>query len=734
MTALFTNLPRMARQPRRKRPAEATASAPVDNWPLQDGINVVLFAGMGGACQGLEDAGFPVHVAVNHDEIAIAAHKALNPHTKHIQADIYEVDPIEATDGRRVNILWGSPDCRDHSVAKGGAPRSPRVRSMPWQLCRWVGVLRKRGLGPASVYLENVREIRGWGRLIAKRDKETGRVIKLDGTVAAKGERTPVREQMLVRDPKCIGRTYRAWVRHIRSLGANYEDRDLCCADYKVPTIRKRLFGVALFDNLLPAWPVVTHGHRKCAAVQAGQLQPHVPAATIIDWSIPMRSIFDRDKPHAEATQKRVAVGVGRYVIGAEKPFLVHLTHHGARPAMSLDDAAATITGAHRGEVALVGPALIPTTHSKCPPRAHDGAEAAPTMTAAVKGGEFAVVAGSMIQTGYGERDGQAPRCLDIKDPVGTQVAGGAKHAVVAAHLTKFQQNSIGQDVEQPIDTVMAGAARFGVVGAYLQEHRTHSVGQPADEALTVQTTKDHHSVVAAWMVQLNNDGHGNIHQGRSLDAPMGVLTTTGSQMQLGGAFLVHQRGTSTAASAEDAIRALTTGGARGGDHVGVSAVFLTEYYGTGGQHCAADEALNTLSTADRFAVNTCSIAELSLTPFQYARARQTAEFLRRHGVWEGGDIVIVRGWILWDICMRMLTPKEAAAAHELRLPDLIRVRKRDRKGNVVLDDAGAEVWIERPLTKTEAMRLVGNSVPKRMAMLLAQANAPRALAVEAAE
>ncbi|NUB05819.1 DNA cytosine methyltransferase [Azospirillum sp. Vi22] len=99
---------------------------------------------MGGACQGLEDAGFPVHLAVNHDEIAIAAHRALNPFTKHLQADIYEVDPLEATGGRHVGNLWGSPDCTDHSVAKGGAPRSPRVRSMPWQLCRWVGVLRKR--------------------------------------------------------------------------------------------------------------------------------------------------------------------------------------------------------------------------------------------------------------------------------------------------------------------------------------------------------------------------------------------------------------------------------------------------------------------------------------------------------------------------------------------------------------------------------------------------------------
>jgi DNA (cytosine-5)-methyltransferase 1 len=154
-------------------------------WGFPVGINVVLFAGMGGACQGLEAAGFPVHVAVNHDAVAIAAHRALNPHTRHLHADIYEVDPVEATGGRPVAILWGSPDCRDHSVAKGGAPRSPRVRSMPWQMCRWVGTLRKRGLGPDVVFLENVREIRGWRRGDGPRD-ESGRHDRGPGRARAR--------------------------------------------------------------------------------------------------------------------------------------------------------------------------------------------------------------------------------------------------------------------------------------------------------------------------------------------------------------------------------------------------------------------------------------------------------------------------------------------------------------------------------------------------------------------
>lgn len=742
MNALFSDLPKQAapHHPRRRRPTKASMDEP---WPLEGKINVVLFAGMGGACQGMEEAGFPVHVAVNHDEIAIAAHKALNPHTHHLQADIYEVDPLLACRGRYVGNLWGSPDCRDHSVAKGGAPRSPRVRSMPWQLCRWTGVLRKRGLGPDAVYLENVREIRGWGPLIAKRDKATGRVIKLDGTVAAKGERVPVQEQQLVRDPRRVGRHYRAWVKHMRSFGAIYEDRDMCCADYGVPTSRKRLFGVALFDGRQPSWPEITHGHRTSEAVAAGALLPHVPAASFIDWSLPLPSIFDRKKSLAPATMKRIAVGMKRFVLEAEKPFLIHLTHQGASPAMDTEHAGNTFTGAHRGEVALVSPCVAGvnnvstracrvfptddplTTQCTVQGNALVGASIAPmfispnhtasyydffrghraddpgyTMTqnmghalvgAALvptiigAGGRAAqmppidiagalntsttkedrcVMAAHLVQTGYGERVGQAPRCLDIENSIGTQVAGGGKHAVC---------------------------------GTWMVQHNTGVVGHVPDESLS-------------------------------------TMTVAGTQQQVAGAYLIHQRGTGVASSPEDSARTLTTGGGKGGDHIGTCVGYLTEYYGTGGQHCAAEDAINTLSTLDRFAVTGGHVDHLPLSPDQIARARQVAEFLRAHGVWSGGDIVTFGAWIVVDIGMRMLRPEEAAAAHELTMPDLIRVKQRDRKGNVVLDAKSREVWNERPLTKTEAMRLVGNSVPKRMARLLLEYNARASLAMEAAE
>jgi DNA (cytosine-5)-methyltransferase 1 len=558
MNALFPTID-LPRLPNRKQVRKAKlASRIIPQWELDDAITVVLFAGLGGACQGLEEAGCPVHVANNHDDVALAAHQALHRHTRHVRGDIFDVDPVQATKGHRVKILWASPDCRDHSVAKGGAPRSARVRSLPWQVCRWAGKTR-----PAVVFVENVREIRGWGTLVAKRCHQTGRVIKLDGTVAARGERVPVFEQSLVRDDRRQGRSFRRFVAHLRSLGYDYQDRDLNCADYGVPTSRKRYFAVARRDGQPIAWPVRTHAPRHQAAALG--LLPHVAASTIIDWSLPLPSIFERKRPLADATHRRIALGLHRYVLNNPTPFLVPITHAGVRRCHPGDELLPTLTTAHRGELAIVAPVL----------------------------------------TGCGGRAGQVPRALDLQEPLGTQMAGGAKHGVVAAWMTQHNLGVVGHEMKEPLST----------------------------------------------------------------------LTTAGTQQNVTAAYFAHLRGTSNVLDATNPVPTITAGGG----HVATVAAFMTKYYSSGGQDQACDEPLHTLATKARFSVVSVAI----------------------HGV----------PYVVSDIGMRMLSPHEAAAAHELTLPAAITIN-----GTV------------RPLTKTECMRLVGNSVPKRMARLLAQANAAHAL------
>lgn len=397
---------------------------------LRDGeIAVDNFAGGGGASTGVARAiGRSPDIAINHDAAAIAMHAANHPTTEHYQESVWKVDPVKACAGRPVGLAWFSPDCTHHSKAKGGKPRKKKIRGLAWVVIRWARAVR-----PRCIFLENVEEFADWGPLTK------------DGHP---------RE-----DAK--GKTFRAFVAKLRRYGYVVEWRTLVACDYGAPTSRKRLFLVARCDGLPIAWPQPTHGR--------GRAKPWRAAAEIIDWTLPCRSIFDRHKPLADATLRRIAAGVQRYVINSAQPFIVPLTHRGGDRVHGLDEPLRTVTAAHRGELALVSPTLI--------------------------------------QTGYGERKGQAPRILNLAKPLGTVVASG-KHAVVAAFLTKHYGGVVGHGVERPIGTI---------------------------------TTQDHHSLSLAFMTKFYGTATGS-----DMRAPVPTVTATGQHLAEVRAFLVKYNRTAT--------------------------------------------------------------------------------------------------------------------------------------------------------------------------------------------
>jgi DNA (cytosine-5)-methyltransferase 1 len=175
---------------------------------------------------------------------------------------------------------------------------------------------------------------------------------------------------------------------------------------------------------------------------------PYRTAAECIDWTHALPSIFDRQKPLVEATLRRIGRGVQKYALDAVDPYVVRT----------------------------------------------NGRDAVPTL----------------IQTGYGEREGQAPRVPGLDKPLGTAVAGGVKHAVVAAFIARNfggNYNGAGTSLTLPLPTITCqdhhslvglnlGTASPEWVRSFLTQYNGQSVGQGVQLPLGTVTTRDRFGLV----------------------------------------------------------------------------------------------------------------------------------------------------------------------------------------------------------------------------------------------
>lgn len=465
------------------------------------------FAGGGGASTGIVEAlGRPVDIAINHSAAAIAMHAANHPATQHLCESIWEVDPKVVCGSRRVGLAWFSPDCTHFSKAKGSQPRSKDVRGLADVAIRWAKAVR-----PRIIVVENVEEFLTWGPL--------------------DDEGNPIKER--------AGEDFRRWFGALTTeCGYVGDYRSLVAADYGTPTTRKRIVVVFRCDGQPIAWPEPTHGK--------GRPQPWRTAASIIDWSLPCPSIFARKRPLAPATLARIAAGLKRYVIDHPSPFLVK--YHGGRgrgPWRGQGVAEPLRTVDTENRFGLVTPFLAPVTHTRSGNRTHAATAPLPTVTTA-KGGEFvlvtpfiakhytqpsgkphpgiscevplstvttcdhhSLVVPTLIQTGYGEREGQAPRVPGLDKPLGTVVAGGQKHALVAAFLSSHYSASVGRDARLPLPTITAGGG-----------------GHHAVTTATLASYADHHEDVRAFLVKYYGSSGRPESQKQAITDPLDTVTT----------------------------------------------------------------------------------------------------------------------------------------------------------------------------------------------------------------
>lgn len=461
-----------------------------------DEIIVDNFAGGGGASTGIELAsGRPVAIAINHDPDAILLHKTNHPYTTHLQASVWDVDPVEVCGGRPVGLAWFSPDCKHFSKAKGAALVDRKIRGLAWIALRWAAKVR-----PRVIMLENVEEFQTWG---------------------------PVRKGKPVK--KKAGQTFQKFIRQLEDLGYAVEYRELVAADYGAPTTRKRFVLVARCDGRPVVWPEPTHAHRDSEAVRTGKLLPWKSAAEIIDWSIPSYSIFASKeeikskygvkvvRPLAKNTMRRVIRGVDKFTIKSGNPFIVECNHTGDSHIRAVADPVNTVTRKYTGGVCepLLSPLTIPNT---CNSVGSPASEPVYTITSA--GNQLFVAANLMSigQTGGGDR------IRGVDEPTPTTVSK-QEACVVAANLIQYhteQSEKVrGQGLNDAVMTVDS-SNRYGLVCANLVEY--YGNGNPLDvsQPMHTVTARDREAVCAAHIVEFKGNDIG-----QSVDRPLRTITAS---------------------------------------------------------------------------------------------------------------------------------------------------------------------------------------------------------------
>ena len=361
---------------------------------MNDGLIIDCFAGGGGASVGIEMAlGRSVDIAVNHDPAAILMHRTNHPSTLHLTEDIFTVDFKKRVGNHKVSLMWASPDCTSHSKAKGGQPRDSGLRMLPWAVYK-----HAKDLLPEVIIMENVEEIQQWGPL-----DDNGR---------------PVKER--------AGEEYEAFIQSVKALGYDFDSRELVAADYGAPTTRKRWYAIFRRDGRPIVWPKQTHFKDR---------EPKwKPCGDYIDWSDLGTSIFGRSKPLAEATQKRIANGIRKYIIDNPNPYIVK------------DDRSVAFMIQYHGE----------QKEGYC--RGQSLSEPIKTIDTSNRYGLVTAFVTKFYKTGVGQ---------SCDEPLHTITTSPGHFGLISAFLVKYYGTGCGQELMEPLATITT-KDRFGLVNVLL--------------------------------------------------------------------------------------------------------------------------------------------------------------------------------------------------------------------------------------------------------------------------
>lgn len=610
---------------------------------IDDEIIIDNFAGGGGASTGIEQAlGRPVDIAINHDKAAIAMHRMNHRFTEHYCESVWDVNPVELCRGRKVALMWLSPDCKHFSKAKGGKPVEKHIRGLAWIALRWAALVK-----PRVIILENVEEFQTWGRI----DKTTGRP-----------------------DPKYKGETFRSFVFQLRMHGYDVQWKELTACDYGAPTKRKRFVLIARCDGKPIVFPKPTHGN-------APRLKSYRTAAEIIDWSIACPSIFERKKPLVAATRRRIARGLDKFVIKNSKPFIVPI-------------------GYEEKEGQL--------------PRVHDIDKPVSTIVSSCKQNLIMpTIAPFIAQTQFSNEPQRADKPLSTIESVN-------KHSIVTPKIAPFIQHenfdNIPQSVEKPLSTITSATHQY-LTDAKLAPFVDQTFGGAYDghgadvkKPLPTVTATDHNRLIAPTLIQYHSETTDNEVRACELKEPLPTVDTS-NRYGISSAYIHKYYAGNYEGAGSDITAPLDTVTTE--ERHALTMPYMTEYYGTEKDGTPCTQPLRTIMANNKAAIVEVKVAKIrgNQNLGHWTEVRVLLNEYANHELANDEILLFLicgAWWFIYDIGMRMLTPRE-----------LYRAQGFPEDYIIEFDVNG------KPYSKKEQIARCGNAVCPPMAEAVVRANFP---------
>jgi DNA (cytosine-5)-methyltransferase 1 len=670
-----------------------------------DEISVELFAGAGGISAGAKMIGFKFDIAINHNPVALAIHKANFPDTIQMINDVFEYHPLMVTRGAYVKHLHMSPDCTYHSRAKGKKKvlkrhvicgdhcsvdhtqltqnTAERIRGLGW-----VGVGWAMSVRPRRITLENVSEFQQWGPTIEDKDgdivpdpERAGQTFEAFKAVLTTGitKDHPTLPEIRRFLKPFLGPDYDEQ-KLINGLGYDIQFMERTASNAGAPTKRTRLYMMARCDGIPIKWRGPKYGDPDTDAVKNGALKPWRPVGDCIDWSIPAPSIFETKeeikeklgvnvrRPLAQNTLKRISKGAIKYAFETDKPYIVKVNHsYDSFRGQDVDSPIQTITNKHG--YALATPYIVKNMHNNIPTSAQRPLPVILT-------GNHHYLCIPFI-TGIDNKS-SAASVWSYASPL-TTIVTEKRHAITAIYVmnqkgTDHKRMPIGNSAFDPATTITQNDTHALVtVEGFIQHHYGMSIGQSPYDPASAIASQNKHSIIATHCIKMKGT-----NLGYPCDGPAQVITS-------------------------------------GGLHHGIVTAHMMKFYGTNVTGQGVDEPAHVITAKERFSLIAESLMHPPMTEEQRYKAWMIARMVEEYAdvpVPFIGAVPLPRrryvttrfGAIVYDIGMRMLTERELYTAQGFPTDFIFdpMVEVIDKKGNVKL----------RPVTKSEAVAACGNSVP----------------------